>query len=148
MDIQKVLDKVKNALTLPVKMVMPIFSMAIGYTFKNDYTQHNVEHDPSDDVAVVRKLWGAHIAFGGSHTESLYYNGIFFFRFNWPFGVFVGIRWAGKDPTKREFWQAGFGYKLNGTFALTFRIQSDASAERGTNGPNWGQARGWDYGTK
>lgn len=144
----RVFEPIQRALAINPKYVLPLFSLAIGYVVENDYTQHGRDYDPSDDITVFRRLWGAHIAFGGSHTSSLYYNGMLFLRFNFPFGVFVGIRWAGKDPSADEFWQAGFGYKLNGDFASTMRVQSDESAAQGTYGPNSGQARGWAGGTK
>jgi len=146
--LKRLIDWLGDRVAIPPYAVIPVFSLAIGYRTSGEYTVHNVEHDPSDDVTVKRRLWGAHIAFGGSHTRSLYYNAALFFRFNFPFGFFLGIRWAGKDPSKREFFQTGIGYKLNGTFALTVRFQSDDSAGRGTNGPNSGQARGWEAGEK
>ena len=64
--------------------------------------------------------------------------------------VGVGIRWSGKNPTAREFLQTYIGPKLNGEWAVVprFRIQSDLSASNGTTGPNYGQAIGWDAGTK
>jgi hypothetical protein len=77
-------------------------------------------------------------------TRSLFRNGVFYLRLLWPFGVFVHLRWCG--PCRRAFLQAGIGWKLNGRFAILFRIQSDESAERGTWGRNSGQAKGWAAG--
>lgn len=42
----------------------------------------------------------------------------------------------------------GIGWKLNGRFGAIFRWQSDESAAEGTHGPNYGQATGWECGTK
>jgi hypothetical protein len=77
-------------------------------------------------------------------NDSLFYNGILFIRFNWPFGIFGSFRWA-KD-WRRSFLQTGLGYKLNGRFGATIRLQSDESAAEGTSGPNYGQAKGFEYG--
>jgi len=77
-------------------------------------------------------------------NRSLFYNALVFVRFNWPFGLFWGIRWAASGA--RAFWQAGFGWKLNGRLAVLFRVSGDASAAKGVTGPNYGQAQGFEFG--
>ena len=95
-------------------------------------------------------------------NQSLFYNAVFFVRYTvsplqwlqlaliilfqhwWPllFGIFIGLR-----VVRRQIFQTGFGYKLNGRLGLLFRLQSDVSAAAGTTGPNTGQATGFNYGT-
>lgn len=77
---------------------------------------------------------------------SLFYNAVFFARVVWPFGIFASVRWSG-STTAKALLQAGIGWKLNGRFGLTLRIQSDASSAAGSSGPNFGQATGFSYGT-
>jgi hypothetical protein len=62
-----------------------------------------------------------------------------------PVGLFVHVRWCGAG-CRRAFLQAGLGWKLNGRFGILLRIQSDASAAAGVNGPNLCQASGWREG--
>lgn len=78
-------------------------------------------------------------------NESLFYNAVFFIRFNWPLGIFIHIRWA--DKARRAFLQTGLGWKLNGRISAILRIQSDESAAAGVSGPNLGQATGFNFGT-
>lgn len=85
--------------------------------------------------------------FGTKHEQSLYYNGVLFFRVMLPFYIGLQIRWSGATD-KRAFLQTHAGWKLNGRLALAFRVQSDATGERGMDFPNWGQAKGWQDGTK
>jgi hypothetical protein len=73
---------------------------------------------------------------------SLFYNGYFFVRLTWPFGIWLHLK-----PRPDLRFQCGIGWKLNGRFALLLRAQSDQSATAGTHGPNTGQARGWERGT-
>lgn len=75
-------------------------------------------------------------------TQSLFYNAAFFLRLMLPFGVFFGMRLS-----KKLLFQCGTGWKLNGRFAILFRVQTDDSAALGTSGPNYGQASGYEYGT-
>jgi len=77
---------------------------------------------------------------------SQFYNAIFFLRFSLPFGIFTMFRWK-ETSNKKAFLQLGIGWKLNGRFGITARIQSDDSAEAGESGPNYGQAKGFEYGT-
>lgn len=74
-------------------------------------------------------------------TGSLFRNGLVYVRLLWPLGLFIHLRWCGS--CRRAFLQAGIGWKLNGRFAILFRVQSDDSAAAGTSGPNYGQAPGW-----
>lgn len=81
-------------------------------------------------------------------NKSLYYNAMLFVRFSLPFDFRLQIRWAGKDPYKREYFQCGIGWKLNGRFAITFRFPTDESSSEGAKFANVGQSWGWEYGTK
>src|SRR4030067_3421167 len=116
---------------VPEKYIFPLFTICLGY--KN-----------------AEGKWDWDVSFGRDKSESLFYNGALFIRVMFPFFVGIGIRWAGKDVTAREFLQTYIGIKLNGEWAVMprFRIQSDESAARGTTGPNHDQARGWKAGTK
>jgi len=96
------------------------------------------------------------VAFGRERTQSLYYNGIFFFRFmlvkHWfPFYLGWSIRWSG-STTKKAFLQTHIGPRLSGQFAITLRIQSDESAVISNTGDptrnNYGHGFGWECGTK
>jgi len=82
--------------------------------------------------------------------QSLFFNAIFFVRLT-TFGIFWSIRWAAIGPIilgkTRAYWQSGIGFKLNGRFSITFRIQGDASSAVGVTGANFGQATGFNYGT-
>lgn len=73
---------------------------------------------------------------------SLFYNGYFFIRITWPFGIWVHIK--RQVDLRRQY---GIGWKLNGRFGATWRKQSDASAAAGVTGRNFGQAAGWARGT-
>jgi len=144
----RVFEPLQRALSVHPKYVVPVLSAAIGFRVDQEVTQHGRDYDPTDDLVVNRRLWGATVNVGGAGTASLYYNAALFVRLTLPFGVFIGVRWAGKDPHAREYLQLGLGTKLNGDFAATFRIQSDRSAARGTTGPNVGQSEGWSGGPK
>jgi hypothetical protein len=75
-------------------------------------------------------------------VQSLFYNAAFFLRVSLPFGIFFGMRLG---PT--YLFQCGIGWKLNGRFAILFRVQTDASAAAGVSGPNYGQSPGYEFGT-
>lgn len=124
------LSPLMDRLRIPPRYVLPLVSVCLGYRCANE-----------------RGGWGGRISFGDSETTSLYYNGVLWLRLMLPFYVGLGLRWRGMGEG-REFLQAGLGWKLNGDFAATFRVQSDGSAARGTTGPNFGQAVGWQEGTK
>lgn len=79
-------------------------------------------------------------------NDSLYFNAILFLRLSLPIGIQVGIRWS-ESTTKPALWQGGFGWKLNGRLALTFRVQSDTSAHEGTYSPNYFSGEGFEYGS-
>jgi hypothetical protein len=115
---------------MPEKYIYPLFTICLG--------------------AKYRDGWGGHIGLGKADSDSLFYNGALFIRVMFPFFIGVGIRWAGKDATAREFLQTYIGIKLNGEWAVMprFRIQSDGSAAAGTTGANYGQAVGWNAGNK
>lgn len=121
-----------TALDINPKHVLPLVAGAFGF--------RNLRGD--------RRGWGGRISFGDAETESLFYNAGFYFRLMLPFYVGVGLRWRDGGPGKRSFLQAYAGWKLNGSFSIVLRIQSDASAAAGTTGANFGQATGWNDGTK
>lgn len=79
-------------------------------------------------------------------NKSLFYNAVFFLRLSLPLGIFVGFRWSA-STTKKALFQTGIGWKLNGRFAILFRVQSDETSAAGVTGPNTGQATGFNYGT-
>jgi hypothetical protein len=128
--ISKYLDPIYNFFSIDPAYVIPLVAIQLGY--KNGETEE----------------WGGRISLLRSESQSLYYNAAFYFRFAFPFWVGLGIRWAGKDITKREYFQFGIGWKFNGHPGLNFRFQSDESSAAGTTGPNYGQAVGWYDGTK
>ena len=72
---------------------------------------------------------------------ALFYNALFFVRVT-TIGLFFHMRLS-----ETNLFQCGIGWKLNGRFAILFRIQSDASSAAGVTGPNYNQATGFDYGT-
>lgn len=82
--------------------------------------------------------------------QSLFFNAVLFFRMTFigifPAGIFASFRWSASS-VKKALFQTGFGWKLNGRFAATLRVQSDASSAAGSTGPNYGQATGFEYGT-
>jgi len=74
---------------------------------------------------------------------SLFYNGYFFLRIIWPFGVWLHVK-----PRIDARCQLGLGWKLNGRFGFTCRLwQTDEAAAAGVQGQNFGQARWWNRGT-
>ena len=97
--------------------------------------------------------WVCGFRFGGKwqwkpikvSNQSLFYNGVFFIRFNWPLGLFGSFRWSAATDRKALF-QFGIGFKLNGRFALLLRVQSDKTSAAGVTGKNMGQRTGFDYG--
>jgi hypothetical protein len=119
-----------DRLNIRPEWVIPLVCVAIGFR------------------AVRRGGWGAKIIIGASDSDiALYHNAIVFARLMLPFWLGLGMRWRGRGHGK-EFWQFGLGWKPNGQFGVNWRIQSDASAARGTTGPNHGQAVGWWEGPK
>jgi len=85
--------------------------------------------------------------------QSLFFNAVFFLRLTFVWflpGIFFSVRWAEIGPVihgkPRSYLQAGIGYKLNGRLGLPLRIQNDVSSASGVTGPNYGQAKGFDYG--
>ena len=122
------LDPIVSKLNISPDKVKPLISSAVGFKEEDKW-----------------KLgW---VAVGDDKTQSLFYNGVFFVRVMFPFFVGFGVRWSGSTD-KRAFLQSYLGWKLNGEFSVVFRIQSDESAAGGYTGPNTGQARGWENGTK
>lgn len=104
-----------------------------------------VEYGANSQSASVPDYTALTIRTGGAcTTRSLFRNGMVYVRLLWPFGVFLHVRWCGS--CRRAFLQTGAGWKLNGRFAVLFRVQSDATAAAGTSGPNFGQAPGWSEG--
>ncbi len=92
--------------------------------------------------------WFMRFTLGRSDRDgSLYYNGVVYVRVMLPFYIGLMVRWRGCTDCK-AFLQTHVGWKLNGDFAPTFRIQSDASGAAGYDFPNYGQAKGWEDGPK
>lgn len=120
------ISRLRNALNLKPSAILPLVSIQLGWD---------------------RRLANVRVCFGRRRTGSLYYNGIVFVRVMLPFFVGVMVRWSGSS-TERAYLQAHIGWKLNGVFAATFRIQSDAAAAAGHQSPNTGQAVGWADGPK
>lgn len=77
--------------------------------------------------------------------EPLYWNGIFFLRITWPFGIFCMLRWGGAKANP-AFVQSGIGYDFRGRFRVINRVQSDASARAGTTLPNDWEVAGFQFG--
>jgi hypothetical protein len=128
MTFRETVSKVVSYLDIPEKVIKPLVSGAFGFKEEDKW-----------------KLgW---VATGEDKTQSLFYNGIFYFRIMLPFFVGFGIRWSGSTD-KKAFLQTYAGWKLNGQFSIVFRIQSDKSAAAGYTSPNTGQAQGWNSGTK
>jgi hypothetical protein len=76
-------------------------------------------------------------------TPSLFMNGVVFLQIRTPFWVGIQVR-----PFTARFFQCGIGWKGNGRLAVLFRFQTDESAATGMDGPNFGQAKFMDDGTK
>ncbi len=119
----------KGILTLPLRLIVPLFVLTLLYKNKGKW------------------IWGD-LKIGHSGDQSLFYNGVFCIRFMLPFFIGIGIRWAAKNPSAREFLHFAMGWKLNGEFTIEFRIQSDLSSAAGATSPNYGQAIGWNKGPK
>ena len=119
-------SKLRNILNLNPRYVFPLFSIQWGW----DRNPRNIR-----------------ISFGRQQTKSLYYNGIVFIRVMLPFYAGVMVRWSGSHVDK-AYLQTHAGWKLNGDFAVTLRIQSDLEAAKGHEFPNEGQALGWADGPK
>ena len=128
------IDPWLNKLAISPDLVLPFFACVIGY------------YAPPQDNRGGG--WGARFWFGRVKDESLFYNGIFTFRIMLPFYIGWSIRWSGKNPDKREFFQTYIGWKLNGFLSAAFRFQSDNNAAAGFTSPNYGQATGWQDGPK
>jgi len=131
-NIRAVVGKWADRLTLPEKWIFPImtFMWGAGNTLYPDLK--NIE------LTLLR---------GRAHDASLYYNGIVFIRVMLPFFVGIHIRWSGHPDSKKQYLQTHIGWKKNGDFAVTFRIQNDTSSAAGTYGRNFNQAKGWSVGT-
>lgn len=116
-------------LNLPMRAILPVIVITLGYKVDGKWRLGDVR-------------------FGHAGDQSLFFNGILCIRFMLPFFVGFGFRWAGTNPSAREFLHTCLGWKLNGELALEFRIQSDESSTAGATAPNAGQAYGWNQGTK
>jgi hypothetical protein len=76
-------------------------------------------------------------------NKSQFYNGYFFVRITWPGGIWIHVK-----PRIDSRYQVGIGFKNNGRFGIPIRLgQTDAAAAAGVQGPNTGQAAGWERGT-
>lgn len=147
--IKDLLDKIRvwagpfiDKLNLNPKYILPMWQIQIGFKVNPD--------DMSGKAITFWRDWGWRISGCDAETHGLYRNAMFSSRFMLPFYLNLMIRWAGKDPTKKEYFQMSLpGWKTNGQFTPgAFRFQSDESAAHGTTSPNYGQAIGWNDGTK
>lgn len=76
----------------------------------------------------------------GDNPQSLFMNGLFYFRFTLPFHVALMVRWSA--DAKRAYLQTHFGFRpVDGRLACVFRIQGDASPSK-----QGGLVTGWDTG--
>ena len=75
-------------------------------------------------------------------TKSLFYNAQVFLRLSLPFWFGFGCR-----INKDRLFQCGLGWALNGRIKALFRFMTDESSARGVQGPAFGQATGWEWGT-
>lgn len=120
-----VIDWLGEKTTIPEKYIFPIFCAQYGYGTQDKPNFRN-----------IRILLGK-----ASDTQSLYMNGILFFRFALPFYISLQLKFS-RDIR----YQFGLGWKLNGRFTITARRQSTDSAATGMDGYNYGQAIGWEDG--
>lgn len=126
-----------DKLAISPNNVRPIVAFVFGYKIAA------LDNRGGGDGWQVGRLW-----FGRVSNEKLFYNGVLMVRVMLPFYVGIHIRWAGKEPTHREYFQFYLGWKLNGFLSAAFRFQSDKSAADGFTSPNPNQAIGWFDGAK
>ncbi|MHB8727574.1 MAG: hypothetical protein ACYC9K_00890 [Sulfuricaulis sp.] len=133
MDIKTLRSKVgklADALSLPEKYILPIFTIQWGCGTVKKPNLLNLNGSTGH----------------GKHDASLYYNGILFIRVMLPFFIGLHVRWSGDPAVKKQYMQTHIGWRKNGDFVITFRIQCDASSAIGTYGQNVNQAQGWSCG--
>ena len=136
--LNRIADRIQEVAKLPEWAVVPLIAVAIGFEDKG--LQEGAWKWTRRLTCRISPLY--------TDNLSLYYNGIFYFRLMFPFWVGFQIRWAGKDPYAKEYFQFGFGWKGNGKPGINFRRQSDLSAAEGYTHANVGQAVGWSDGPK
>lgn len=165
----RAIDAIGEMTTIPSTWVKPIFSVALfpsdvslsvrrpmlnihavifGYSSRYLDTTRWHEEEKANPYfrSYLTNLLAAMPKFN-THGDSLYYNAPIFIRIAFPFFIGIHIRWSGAT-NKKAFLQTHIGWKLNGRFAIAFRVQSDQTAERGMDFPNPGQAKGWEYAGK
>lgn len=118
-----------NATALPVEVIHPLIALHLGYTVEGKWRLGRITLGRRDD-------------------RSLYYNAVCYVRLMLPFWIGIQVRWGGSHPAWKEYLQIGLGWKGNGRLGVILRIQSDFASSRGVRGPNFGQAQGWEDGTK
>lgn len=136
-----------NATALPTEWIKPLFAINMGY-IGDLYSDEDDENQAYYQNLPIRGWCWFKLSLGREETKSLFYNSVFYVRLMLPFWVGMQIRWAGKSKLAKEYLQLGIGWKLNGRFGVLCRVQSDANAAAGVSGPNHGQAKGFNYGTK
>ena len=115
---------------LPIEICYPLFMLSCGF-----------KERPFPDNPWRWVL--ARIQVGG---RDLFWNSALSISVSVPFCIALQIRWsASASPS---FLQIVVGWKPNGRFALTCRVQDDASAAAGTLAANPGEAQGWVGGVK
>jgi hypothetical protein len=137
-----------NWLAMPVERVVPLFSVQWGMGTMDRPNLRN--YRVTRGLAVVAESTRApYDASARTPTlvrnwthQSLFYNGVVYLRVLKPFGIFFLAR------TRKRILYLSLGWKLNGRATIGFRIQTDASAAAGDQGPNYGQAPGFMDGTK
>ena len=122
-----------NALTnmppllLPMQTILPVLIITAGF-----------------------KRAGSWVWFDLRRTQSpqMFRNGMVCLRLMLPIWIGLQIRWSGDPLSARAYLQTGIGWKLNGRFAITLRVEGDAAAAAGVLAPNTDQAAGWNEGGK
>ena len=98
---------------------------------------------------VTQKWNWPKVRFGRSEFDThLFWNAMLFIRVLSPFCLVLQIRWNGSESDK-ALYQRVIGWKMNGRFAITARIQSDSTAAEvhvPGGSANNDQAHGWDCG--
>lgn len=122
----------------------------------------SVDTDLIRSNAIAIGKWGTYRAFTHSKRwydeagnvvhdnqyQSNFFNGWWFRRTVYVRGTACGWSFQHRPRGKNYKHQLIIGYKVNGRLALTLRLwHTDASSERGTTGPNYGQAKLDEWGT-
>ncbi|MDE1907423.1 MAG: hypothetical protein KGH75_13345 [Rhodospirillales bacterium] len=113
---------------LPMEAIIPLLCLTCGFLSARN-----------DRLVLARVDRG--------ENPQMYSNGALMIRLMFPFWIGIQVRWSGAID-KPAYLQMGIGWKLNGRFAITFRIQDDLGAAAGVLAPNTDQSIGWHEGGK